>query len=163
MSIPSRSPSRVCDWGQDDAPPPSSGDEVDADDLEKGMEIEKESPLWKERVHNANTLWERFLAMPPDTVVNTTWKERGNDLVTEAKVCRAGLRTRKLLVYFPHGDGKATTSRSWRQARIRAEMAAGLPHTTYLTFPWPLERATTEALQEEWRRHRRPMPLGKWG
>ena len=140
----------------------SSGEEVDDEELAKSMDLEKAHPLWSEKLQKANEEWRRMQAAPVGINFPTLWKDKDSDAIREAWIGRMGPRSRRLLVYYPHGEGRLTNTHLWRQAKIRAEIALAGGKGTYMSFPWPLEKSLKEALRDECRRTRRPMPLKKW-
>ena len=102
-----------------------------------------------------------FLEGPPTAVAHTYWKERGEETIWEARVVRMGGKNKKLMVYFPHGEGKTATTAEWQRASTRARVARQREKGSTITFPWPQERAIQHAIRGELLRSARPLSLLK--
>ena len=143
--------------------PEESEAEAEREEDDEPSEAEVRQDGWREEEQRVANALHVFLEGPPTAVAHTYWKERGEETIWEARVVRMGGKNKKLMVYFPHGEGKTATTAEWQRASTRARVARQREKGSTITFPWPQERAIQHAIRGELLRSARPLSLLKWG
>ena len=130
---------------------------------EDEVEIEALQAGWEEEAAKALLDIDRVVAGNGPRVVESFWKEKGDEEVQECRIVCASGKGQKLSVYFSDGEGRTATLQSWKIARTRAGLAMQQGKRKIVTFPWPLKGSIYQALESELIQTGRPMTLTKWG
>ena len=93
--------------------PEESGAEVGREEDDELSESEVKQDGWRGEEQRVIDAVHVFLEGPQATVARTYWKDKGEDVVCEARVVKMGGKSKKLVVYFPHREGRTATPAEW--------------------------------------------------
>ena len=93
-----------------------SGAEVGREEDDELSESEVRQDGWRGEEQWVTDAVHVFLEGPQAIVARTYWKDKGEDVVCEARVVKMGGKSKKLVAYLPHREGRTATPAEWQRA-----------------------------------------------
>ena len=92
----------------------NSGAEVGREEYDELSESEVKQDSWRDEeqwvIDAVHTFMDGLQAM----MAHTSWKNKGEDVVCEARVVKMGGMSKKLVAYFLYGEGRTATLAEWQ-------------------------------------------------